>query len=103
MTLPNPYVTQLPRHGCPESSRPLFIISIAEPWIGLSAYRLWMNARSSTFVARCGKRSDTIFPVWPRGLNFHSGPARLPFSPWKVTSFSVPGSGWPARLTSSGL
>jgi len=45
----------------------------------------------------------TILSALPAGLNVHSGRARLPFSPWKVTSLSTPGSGWPWRFTSSGL
>ena len=43
------------------------------------------------------------FPDFPRGLNFHTGCTRLPFSPWNVTSLSDPGSGLPSRFTNSGL
>lgn len=64
-SLPSPYVTQEPRQGLPLRIRPEFIISIAEPWIGDSAYIEWMNAMSSTQVARCGKRSETILPLSP--------------------------------------
>ena len=64
-TLPRPYVTHDPMHGLPLSRRPLFIISIADPWIGLSAYMLWMNAMSSTQFPTFGNRSDTILPHWP--------------------------------------
>jgi len=59
---------------------PEFIISIAEPWIGLSAYMLLMNARSSTQVARCGKRSLTHAPLCPCRLKLHFGPTTRPSS-----------------------
>ena len=42
-------------------------------------------------------------PLSPRGRNFQGLRARLPFSPWKVISFSTPGIGWPSRSISAGL
>ena len=53
-------------------------MSIALPWIGLSAYMLLMNAMSSTQVATCGKRSLTHAPDWPYWRNFHLGPTTRP-------------------------
>ena len=51
--------------GMPDRIRPVFICSMAEPWIGESAYIEWTKAMSSTHVARCGNRSETILPHWP--------------------------------------
>ena len=47
---------------------------MAEPWIGDSAYIEWMNAMSSTQVARFGNRSETHLPHWPYWRNAHFGP-----------------------------
>ena len=45
--------------------RPLFIISIADPWIGESAVIECTKAMSSTHWATFGKSSLTCFPHWP--------------------------------------
>ena len=63
----------------------------------------WMKHISSAHSARCGSRSETHLPVWPRWRNVQGLRARLPFSPWKVISFSTPGIGWPSRCNSAGL
>ena len=78
-------------------------MSIALPWIGLSAYMLFTNAMSSTQVARCGKSSLTHAPHWPCCLNFHFGPTtrpslRSPHRPLVLTLIV-----WPSNLESSGL
>src|SRR5215470_2399925 len=82
-TEPSPYVAHEPRHGAPLRMRPLFIISIAEPCNGDSAYMLCTNAMSSTQRARWGNRSETHLPHWPYCRNAHLGPTTRPcfFSP----------------------
>ena len=77
-TDPRPLFTHDPRHGLPDKIRPEFIISIADPCSGLSAYIDLMNAMSSTQVARCGNRSETHAPHCPYCLNFHLGPTTRP-------------------------
>ena len=86
-------------HGLPERIRPLFIISIAEPWIGESAVIECRNAMSSTHSATWGNRSLTYLPHWPYCLNFHFGPTTRPWFLWpprpKVfTSIVLPSSGY---------
>ena len=71
-------MTHEPRQGWPLRIRPEFIISMAEPWMGDSAYIEWTNAMSSTHVARLGKTSETILPHWPYGWNAHLGPTTRP-------------------------
>src|SRR5829696_1779997 len=82
LTLPRPYVTHDPRHGLPDRMRPEFIISIAEPWMGDSAYIECRKAMSSTQVPTCGNRSDTILPHWPYGENFQRGSTMRPWLRW---------------------
>src|SRR5262245_66696287 len=98
LTEPRPYVTHEPRQGWPERMRPEFIISIAEPWIGDSAYIEWRKAMSSTQVARCGKRSLTHLPQRPYCLNCHFGPTTRPWFLWPprpnvLTLIVLPSSG----------
>src|SRR5437762_9287085 len=98
LTLPRPYVTHEPRHGLPLRMRPEFIISMAEPWIGDSAYIEWRKAMSSTQVPRCGNRSETHLPHWPYCLNDHFGPTTRPSflcppRPCVFTSMVLPASG----------
>src|ERR1044072_4804900 len=79
LTLPRPYFAQAPRQGLPLRILPVFICSIAEPWIGESAVIECMNAMSSTQVARCGNKSDTHLPHWPYCLKFHFGSTIRPW------------------------
>ena len=77
---------------------PEFIISIAEPWIGDSAYIEWMKAMSSTQVARFGNRSETHLPHSPYWRNAHLGPTTrpsffLPPRPNVLTAIVLPSSG----------
>src|SRR5262245_30169647 len=82
LTLPRPYVTHEPRHGWPLRIRPEFIISMAEPWIGDSAYIEWRKAMSSTQVPRCGNTSETHLPHRPYCLNWYFGPTIRPWFLW---------------------
>jgi hypothetical protein len=50
-----------------------------------------------------GSIEEIIFPLWPAGLKGHGDFISGPFLPWKLEKFSSPGSGWPSRLSSSGL
>ena len=59
----------------------MFIWSMADPWIGESAVIECRKAMSSTFFARCGKRSLTHLPDWPYCRNFHFGPTTRPSPP----------------------
>ncbi len=53
-------------------------MSMAEPWIGDSAYIEWMKAMSSTQVARWGKSVETGLPHCPYWWKFHLGPTIRP-------------------------
>src|SRR5262245_22754776 len=99
LTLPRPYVTHDPRHGLPDRMRPEFIISIAEPWIGDSAYMECKKAMSSTQPPRCGKRSETYLPHCPYCLNLYFGPTMRPWLLWPArpkvfTAIVLPSSGY---------
>ena len=88
-------MTHEPRHGLPLMSRPEFIMSMALPWIGDSAYMLWTKAMSSAQVPRLGKRSLTHFPDLPYCLNFQRGSTmrpslRLPPRPKVFTGTVLP-------------
>ena len=74
----------------------------AGPWVLVRLVREWTKAISSVSSARCGIISETILPVWPRGLNSYCGRARLPAGPWNVTA-GPPGSGLSSQATSSGF
>ena len=50
--------------------------------MGESAVMEWMNAMSSTHVARWGKRSEMCFPHFPWGWNRHLGPTMRPSFLW---------------------
>src|SRR5262245_7862411 len=97
-SLPRPYVTHDPRAGCPDRIRPEFIMSMADPWIGDSAYMLCTNAMSSTHDPMFGNRSLTILPHLPYGSNFHFGPTTRPSLLWPprpnvLTGIVLPSSG----------
>ena len=55
-----------------------------------------MNAISSTFLARCGKISDTSIPLCPYFLNEKGLGMSGPGCPWRTTTDSA--IGWPAYL-----
>ena len=74
-------------------------MSMAEPWIGDSAYIEWMNAMSSTQVARCGKSVETCLAALRRtDGSFHLGPTIrpwffLPPRPNVLTAIVLPSRG----------
>ena len=57
---------------------PELILSSAGAWLFESVQQLWMNAILSTWVARCGKISETqvpLCPCWAKAKgDFISGP-----------------------------
>src|SRR3954468_555437 len=65
LSLPNPYVTQLPMHGKPMRVMPVLILSRAEEWWFESVQHEWRNAILSTCRAMCGKMSETYLPDCP--------------------------------------
>src|SRR6516165_2322388 len=102
-SLPRPYVTHVPRQGCPESNRPEFIISMAEPWIGDSAYIECTNAMSSAHEPMCGNKSETHLPHCPYCRNAHFGPTIrpwffLPPRPNVFTATVLPSLGYSSGL-----
>ena len=100
-------MTHEPRHGLPERILPVFICSMAEPWIGESAIMECRKQMSSAQVPRCGKRSLMYLPHWPYCLNCHFGPTTRPWflcppRPKVFTSIVLP-SLLPAVLSGAGL
>ena len=89
--------------GNPSRVKPVPIWLSAGPCVFDFPVIEWMKHISSARSARCGSRSLTILPDWPRGLKAAMGLMRLPLAPWKVTSPSEPGIGVSCRLISSGL
>ena len=89
--------------GKPSKVKPVPIWLSAGPWVLDFPVIEWMKHISSASSARLGRRSLTILPDCPRGLNSAMGLMRLPFAPWKVTRPSPPGIGVSCRLMSSGL
>src|SRR6516162_3807404 len=92
--------------GLPDKILPVFICSIAEPWMGESAVIECKKARSSIQVARCGNRSLTHLPHWPYCLNFHFGPTTrpsffLPLRPNVLTGTVLPSSSYSLGLYSN--
>src|SRR5437588_4922026 len=86
--------------------RPVFICSIADPWIGESAVIECRKAMSSTHVARWGKRSLTHLPHCPYCLNFHLGPTTRPWflcppRPKVLTETVLPSSSYSFGLYSN--
>ncbi len=53
-------------------------MSMAEPWIGLSAYIEMDERHLVDMPPMCGKRSLTYLPHWPYCLNSHLGPTTRP-------------------------
>ncbi len=89
--------------GNPSSVKPVDMNISPGPCVFVFEVSEWMKHRSSARSARWGSRSEMYLPLCPRGRNVQGLRARLPFSPWKVISFSEPGIGCPCRLISSGL
>ena len=89
--------------GKPSSVKPVPIWLSAGPWVFDFPVIEWMKHISSAISARFGRRSLTILPDCPRGLNSAMGLTRLPLAPWNVIKPSLPGIGVSCRLMSSGL
>ena len=63
--------------GKPSKTKPVFICSMAGPWVLLRAVREWTKAMSSTHPPRWGSRSEIDLPHWPRREKFHGLCIRL--------------------------
>src|SRR3984957_20552386 len=99
--VPRPYVSQDPIEGRPEKLAPVFIISSAGSWLGISVYTERTKHMSSTHSARLGKISLTSMPLFPCFLNLKGDFIRLPVL--RSCCRSPPGIGCPWYLSSEGL
>src|SRR5258708_3300798 len=81
-------------HGLASRSEPVFIITVATSWAGMSVYIERMIAMSSTCSPIFGKTSLTGMPERPMGVNLKGEGMATPF---------MFGRDLPAYLASSGL
>jgi hypothetical protein len=84
--------------GNPSVIKPVFIWQQAGPCVLVLAVKEWMKAMSSTNAPRCGRRSDTHFPLSPHCRNDMGLFIKLPLAAVKETNFSSPGMGSPLRF-----
>ena len=87
---PSAYVTHAPNEGKPSIVKPVLKKFSPCGCALVCVVKECMKQKSSTMPARFGSRSETIFPVSPRGLKSQNGLAMLPVGPSKVTS-GIPG------------
>ena len=82
---------------------PLLIVNSAGEWLFESEWPEWMNAIRSTCSPKCGKISETILPLSPRGENANGDCINAPTSfEKKPVNLSKPSSSLPWYLASAG-
>src|SRR5687767_10618527 len=94
LALPRPYKAHAPRLGFAIRNEPVFIITVATSWAGMSVCIDRITERLSTCAAMEGNTSLTSIPDFPYFANLNGDAIATPFSP---------GSDCPSYLVSAGL